>query len=103
MERSSLVQVAKDEAFFITKDALSKCSYWEVPQMARISYEFYSDDKRIKDIEGGLIPACKAWVDGIRLAGAIIADDGWHLWVGRGELRSANMKQTRLIIEAIEE
>ena len=103
MERSSLVQLAKDEAFYLTKDALSKCSYWEPPQMARISYEFYSDDKRIKDIEGGLIPACKAWVDGLVLAGALIADDGWHLWVGRGELRQSNMKQTRLIIEAMEE
>ena len=103
MERSKLTEVARDEAYFLTKDALSKCDYWTAPQMARISYEFYSNDKRVKDIEGGLIPACKAWVDGLVSAGALIADDGWHLWVGHGELRYSTERQTRLIIEAIEE
>lgn len=103
MERSQLVKVARDEAYFLTKEALSKCDFWETPQMARISYEFYSDDKRVKDIEGGLIPACKAWVDGIKDAGAITSDDGWHLWVGHGELRYSTEKQTRFIIEAIDE
>jgi len=103
MERSKLTEVARNEAYVLTKDALSKCDYWTAPQMARISYEFYSNDKRVKDIEGGLIPACKAWVDGIVGAGALIADDGWHLWVGHGELRYSTEKQTRLIIEAIDE
>jgi hypothetical protein len=103
MERSQLVKVARDEAYFLTKEALSKCDFWEAPQMARISYEFYSDDKRVKDIEGGLIPACKSWVDGIKDAGAITSDDGWHLWVGHGELRYSTEKQTRFIIEAIDE
>lgn len=103
MECSKLTEIARNEAYYLAKDALSKCDYWETPVKARISYEFYSDDKRIKDIEDGLIPACKAWVDGIRDAGILIADDGWHLWIGHGELRFANQKQTRLIIEAIDE
>jgi hypothetical protein len=103
MERSALVKVARDEAYYIAKDALSKCDYWTAPQMARISYDFYSDDKRVKDIEGGLIPACKSWVDGLKDAGVIISDDGYHLWVGHGELRYSTERQTRLIIEAIEE
>lgn len=103
MERSKLTEIARDEAYYLAKDALSKCDYWEIPPKARISYEFYSDDKRIKDIEGGLIPACKPWVDSLVKAGVIIGDSGWVLWVGRGELRSANEKQTRLIIEAMED
>ena len=103
MERSKLVEIARNEAYYITKDALSKCDYWTAPQMARISYEFYSNDRRVKDIEKGLIPAAGAWVDGLVSAGALISDSGWHLWVGHGELRYSTEKQTRLIIEAIEE
>jgi hypothetical protein len=100
-ERSDLVAEVRKEAFILSKEALSNCNYWETPAMARISYEFYSDDKRIKDIDG-LISACKAWVDGIKDSGIISSDDGWHLWINRAELRPANQKQTRLIIEAME-
>lgn len=102
-ERAKLVKEAREEAYYLAKEALSKCDYWVAPQKARISYEFYSDDKRIKDIEDGLIPACKAYIDGLRDAGVISSDDGWHLWVGRAELRPANQKQTRLIIESLED
>jgi hypothetical protein len=50
-----------------------------------------------------LISATKASVDGLVLAGLIASDSGWDLSIGKAELLSANMKQTRLIIEAIEE
>jgi len=103
MERSKLVAEAREEAFYIAKDALSKCDYWEAPQMARIHYEFYSDDKRIRDLEKGLIPAAGAWLDGLKDAGVILSDSGWSLWVGRGELRVGQRKQTRIIIESLEE
>ena len=100
--RSRIVAPAKEEAFYLAKEALSKCDYWKVPEMARIHYEFYSRTRSVKDIEGGLIPACKPWVDGLVRAGALKSDSGWHLWIGRGELRSADHNQTRLIIEAME-
>lgn len=103
MERSKLTEIARDEAYYLAKEALSKCNYWQAPEKARISYEFYTDDKRIKDIEGGLIPACKPWVDSLVKSGVILSDSGWKLWVGRGELREATFKQTRLIIESLEE
>jgi hypothetical protein len=103
MEIAKIVEQEKQDAYILGKEALSKCDYWQAPQMARISYEFYCDDKRIKDIEKGLIPACGAWVDGLVAAKVLIADDGWHLWIGHGELRPANQKQTRLIIESLED
>jgi hypothetical protein len=102
MERTKLVEIARKEAYYIAKEALSKCDYWTAPQMARISYEFYSNDRRVKDIEKGLIPAAGAWVDGLKDAGVILSDDGWHLWLGHGELRYSTEKQTRLIIESLE-
>lgn len=102
MERSKLVQEAKDEAYLLAKESLSKCSWWTVPTKARISYEFYSNDKRVKDLDN-LISATKASVDGLVKAGVINSDSGWDLSIGKAELLPANMKQTRLIIEAIEE
>jgi hypothetical protein len=102
MERSKLTEEARNEAYYLAKDALSKCDYWVAPEKARISYEFYSDDKKVKDIEGGLIPACKPWVDSLVKAGVILGDSGWILWIGRAELRLAHQKQTRLIIESLE-
>jgi hypothetical protein len=101
MERSQIVKVAREEAYYLAKDALSKCDYWEAPPMARISYEFYCDDKRIKDMDG-LTSACKAWVDSLVTSGVISSDSGWKLWQGHAELRPANQKQTRLIIESLE-
>ena len=100
--RSRIVAPAKEEAFYLAKEALSKCDYWKAPEKARIHYDFYSKTRSVKDIEGGLIPACKPWVDGLVRAGALKSDSGWHLWIGRGELRSADHNQTRLIIEAME-
>ena len=44
MERSKLVKEARDEAYYLAKDALSKCDYWTAPAKARISYEFYMTD-----------------------------------------------------------
>lgn len=101
-ERAKIVSEAKEYAYYIAKNALLKCDYWTAPPKARIHYEFYSNDKGIKDIEGGLIPACKPWVDSLVDAGVILSDDGWHLWVGKGELRHSTEKQTYLIIEPME-
>jgi hypothetical protein len=102
MERSKLVQEAKDEAYLLAKESLSKCSWWIVPTKARISYEFYSNDKRVKDLDN-LISAEKAHVDGLVMAGVINSDSGWDLSIGKAQLLPANMKETRLIIEALEE
>jgi len=102
MERSKLVQEAKDEAYLLAKESLSKCSWWIVPTKARISYEFYTNDRRVKDLDN-LISATKATVDGLVLAGLITSDSGWDLSIGKAELLTANQKQTRLIIEAIDE
>jgi hypothetical protein len=103
MERTKLVEVARNEAYYLAKDALSKCDYWTAPQLARISYEFYSNDRRIKDLEKGLVPAAGAWIDGIVSAGVLVSDDGWHLWLGHGELRYSTKNRTHLIIESLEE
>ena len=102
MERSKLVQEAKDEAYLLAKESLSKCSWWIVPTKARISYVFYTNDRRVKDLDN-LISATKATVDGLVLAGLITSDSGWDLSIGKAELLTANQKQTRLIIEAIDE
>ncbi len=102
MERSKLVKKAREEAYYLAKEALSKCDYWQTPTKARIGYEFYSDDKRVKDIDG-LISAAKAYVDGIKDAGVISSDSGWDLSISKAELLSANQKQTRLIIESLED
>jgi len=102
IERSKLVNQAKDEAYFISKEALSKCDYWQSPNKARISYEFYTNDRRVKDLDN-LISATKATVDGLVLAGIIKSDSGWDLSIGKADLIYSTMKQTRLIIEAIEE
>jgi hypothetical protein len=101
MERSKLVQEAKDEAYFLAKEALSKCDYWIAPEKARISYEFYTNDKRVTDLDN-LVSAEKCHVDGLVLAGIISSDSGWKLSIGRADLIFATYKQTRLIIEAIE-
>jgi hypothetical protein len=100
-ERSRLVQEAKDEAYLLAKEALSKCSWWIVPEKARISYEFYTDDKRVKDLDN-LISAEKCHIDGLVMAGIISSDSGWYLSIGKAELLPANQKQTRLIIENLE-
>lgn len=102
MERSKLVQEAKDEAYLLAKESLSKCSWWTTPTKARISYEFYTDDKRVKDLDN-LISATKATVDGLVLAGVIHSDSGWDLSIGKAELLPSTSKQTRLIIESMEE
>jgi len=101
-EKNKLVQEAKDEAYYITKDALTKCDYWQTPSKARVSYEFYMTDHRVKDMDNA-ISACKPWLDGIKLAGAIISDNGWQLSIGKADFIFANEKQTRLIIEPLEE
>lgn len=102
IERNKLVTAAKDEAYYISKNALSKCDYWQVPNKARISYEFYTNDRRVKDLDN-LISATKATVDGLVLAGVISSDSGWNLSIGKAELIFASQKQTRLIIEAMED
>jgi hypothetical protein len=42
-------------------------------------------------------------VDGLVRARVINSDSGWDLSIGKAELLTATFKQTRLIIEAIDE
>jgi len=102
MERSKLVKEARDEAYYLAKDALSKCDYWTAPAKARISYEFYMTDHRVKDMDN-LVSACKPWCDSLVAAGIINSDSGWDLALGSGDFIFSNEKQTRLIIKPIEE
>ena len=96
--RSKLVQEAKDEAYLLAKEALSKCSYWKAPEKARIHYEFYTNNRTIKDLDN-VISATKATIDGLVLAGVIKSDSGWNLSIGGAQLIHSEEKQTRLIIE----
>jgi hypothetical protein len=101
-ERAELVREVKREGYFLAKEALSNCNYWEMPPKARVSYEFYTNDRSIIDLDN-LISACKPYLDSFVDAHLIIADNGWKLSIGRADLIFANQKQTRLIIESLED
>lgn len=101
-EKAKLIQEAKDEAYLLSKEALSKCDYWQAPKKARISYEFYTNDRRVKDLDN-LVAAEKSAIDGLVLAGVLNSDSGWDLEIGKAQLIFANQKQTRLIIESLED
>lgn len=96
--KAKLVEMTRYEAKIL---GLNNKGNWQAPELAKIHYEFYCKSRAIRDLDN-LISACKSWQDGLKDAGIIFKDDGWHLSIGGARLIEAAEDQTRLIIERIE-
>lgn len=78
-------------------------SQWGAPQKAVINYIFVVTNKRNRDLDN-LLSSCKAIQDGLVNAGVIMADDCWHLSIGRVEVVIGEKEQTIITIrEEIED
>lgn len=69
---------------------------------ARISYEFYTKNKRHRDLDN-LLAMCKPWQDGLIDVGVISYDDAQHLEIGSIRLEQGDEDKTIVIVEESEE
>ena len=95
--KARAVRASREEIGWLTK------AQWhdDKPMMkARISYEFYSKDKRHRDLDN-LLAMCKPWQDGLIDIGVIFYDDAQHLEIGSVKLTQSNIEQSIIIVEEV--
>ncbi len=96
--KAKIAQIARYEAYNL---GLQNKGTWQAPEKAKIYYKFYSNNKRIKDLDN-LVSAAKPFCDGLVDAGILSHDDGWHLSIGGAELIESSQNETWLIVEALD-
>ena len=69
---------------------------------ARISYDFYTKDKRHRDLDN-LLAMCKPWQDGLIDVGVIFYDDAQHLEMGYIKLMQGDADKSIITVEELEQ
>lgn len=69
-------------------------------EQARISYEFHLKDRRRRDLDN-LLSSCKAYQDGLVVAGVMASDDFEHLEIGFIRASVTGHEETIITVEEI--
>lgn len=97
--KARAVRAAREEVGWLAKD---KWQGQEPLNYARVTYEFYTLQKRRRDIDN-LVASMKSSLDGLVDAGVLVSDDSTHLELGRCNVKQGDADQTIIIVEEIVE